>query len=492
MKHYHIAAGYRSRHSAASLIVLLFCSLTLSVLSSCSSDAPAAEADVEEIAAGQRLVIETIDELESVTVGQIPGTACYEGWHLEELSYECVDTIEMRALLMDARARFTSPAGDRSVEVSFEAEVGPRLVSVEYEPFAEVIPAHHNLSTGQYPGVYRYRNYSDGSRVGPDIFRDYGHPIQISAVATGRSFGEIDYKTVAGSEGLNGQFYRGGRFYDVDESTISSYNINAIAYDRNGRMYSGNDIFPDVFGYDYGKALVDAGNKEYSLMRDNFYDYDPSRLYNMDDDTTRTALTMCKDVPIAPGATQFQKDNRNLQPGYYYREGIWHNDKKIVGFRSEFSKLNWDNAIAAGLYYQAILYSQYLIIDGRLIHFNFENLFDFKVLSDEVSVTKTNDAVIVNKQLDVSFYGEFFTNLSTLTVHKTSGPEEIIYDDRDSNEIERNDAEELENARNKAGSRSGDSGLLPLPDGGGIVIDRSLPASVRDITRSRTIKSCRL
>ena len=180
-----LAADYHTmRHKFLQSVARVSLLAALPLLNQACSDAPDMLTDIEEeIAAKNMPTIDpdsiykfaTIEELESLAPATLAeGLAEYK---LKQLSYECTDTIELRALRYDVTATLTSPAGQQTT-LAFKADVGPELVSVEYYPGGEWIPAHDNLELSFYPYVERYRNYSDGTRIGPDMFYDYGHPLQ--------------------------------------------------------------------------------------------------------------------------------------------------------------------------------------------------------------------------------------------------------------------------------------------------------------------------
>ena len=178
MKHYY----FRSRLLwGLKLLCIVLTSTTL--MHSCSADSSDFPADPDEtkqnltsLKQDSVLRFPTIDKLENLSVSDIPGN--YSGYTLTELNYECVDTIELRALRFNVKATLQSP-DQQTTNIIFTADVGPELVSVEYYPSVQWIPAHHNMEHNYFGMVERYRNYSDGSRIGPDEFYDYGHPTKI-------------------------------------------------------------------------------------------------------------------------------------------------------------------------------------------------------------------------------------------------------------------------------------------------------------------------
>jgi len=88
--------------------------------------------------------------------------------------YEVTATFSQKAVAEDIRTE--TPGVDIEYVVSYVGAVELKLVKVEYIPSGEWVDPHHNMALAYYAKVERYRTYSNGKRVGPDVFYDYGHP----------------------------------------------------------------------------------------------------------------------------------------------------------------------------------------------------------------------------------------------------------------------------------------------------------------------------
>ncbi len=247
MKHSYSKSGIF--HAILTLGIFL---TSLTLLASCSNDlddfSSAKEENNSNITTSKDdsvLRFLTIDELENISVSDIPGD--HVGYELKELSYQCVDTIQLRALRFDVTAKLRSSSNQEKV-ISFSAEVGPELVSVEYYPGGEMTPPHDNFTFCYWPKVERYRNYSDGSRIGPDEFYDFGH-------FQGLELAYIDQEgdpSIISKEGLTpwwigyvnpeAEFYKDGVFCAYGK-TLFEYNLNTKEIGGNGAIFSGEDYF---------------------------------------------------------------------------------------------------------------------------------------------------------------------------------------------------------------------------------------------------------
>lgn len=484
--------------------------LALSILASCSQtdDIPEMqqETPVEEVVPDTRLRLSSIGELENISTESIPGAENYSGWQLESLTYNCIDTIEQRALLMDVEATLISGT-NREVTLRFLSEVGPELVSVEYYPKVEVVAAHHNMLHGVYPRVERYRNYSDGSRIGPDLFYDLGHPVAggpgtvVKALSYDHSLWQESPDTwVGGNINPEYAFVENGKYSLYGKTEVGYFNTNACAYNEKGEYFSGEDLFPDEFTTH--EVSVDFSAVDYNIYKNDFYGltiggngnprYMLSRGYNMDDDTTKIAMNLCKDVPMAKNAPQFSEDTQNLTPGFYFSNFVNYHNYKSYHLQSNGEP--FFNATVAKTHHSISFYSQYLIIDGRLIHFN--DVCNFRSAGFRHQLTKSQDMLQLRVETEWQLYGEKFMSRGDLILYKKNGPEEIVYDARDYGNLNDNDQSELDKAKSRARTTSKfpesedyNNGLMPRPDGKTVKMDTTLPSSIQSMPRSRTIKT---
>lgn len=365
----------------------------LPIFNQACSDAPDMLADIEEEIASKNMPtfdpdsiykFATIEELESLAPATLAeGLAEYE---LTQLSYECTDTIELRALRYDVTATLTSPAGQQTT-LAFTADVGPELVSVEYYPGGEWIPAHDNMEFAFYPYVERYRNYSDGTRVGPDMFYDYGHPFwgrsYVQSPQTRAELGEFILSYNISTWGEGGPILVEDDYDDPKDGFFCTHFVEQIEINTNatvwmeGRQFSGEDLVPhhpnwwntgDYYRFD---SLTPLFGNYYSRS------YFDSRLF----DPKNEDLMICRNVRDA-SPILYPDDTRSLEPGFYFTD---FKDKKqfepyaVSKVWEYFSTENYAAGFTIGDYFDGHI--QYLVIDGRIIH------FDNLIMKDYVGMT---------------------------------------------------------------------------------------------------------
>lgn len=73
----------------------------------------------------------------------------------------------------------------------------------------------------------------------------------------------------------------------------------------------------------------------------------------------------------------------------------------------------------------------------------------------------------------------------------------VLYDESSSESLTENDKAELENAKSRvpkmlAEPSSDNNGLMPRPDGKSVVMDNTLPSSVKSLPKRRTVKAIKL
>lgn len=468
--------------------------LIISLLSSCSSSEPFEEGDLlpdrQAETVADVVKFASIEDLEGLSADKIPGNN--SGYEITSLSYECVDTIELRALLLDVTAtlKSKSPAsGSDTRTVKFSAEVGPELVSVEYVPGGETEPVHHNMLPAFFPQVERYRNYSDGSRIGPDKFFDFGHSIE-GGYGNGGEFHNSIYsyepELVPSWIGANinpeAIFYENGWHCYYERGRLK-VNINAVFRTEDGETYYGDDLLPIISqieenrGYSERISMFETfkydfyGEHEFGGL--NYYEYSAEE---------PDYVNMCRNVPDV-SVKPFPKDEKSLSTGWYcgltnvYTPETCRFVQRyatIEGYDPRFSSFSLSGAT---IFWFSL---QYLVIDGRIIHF--VDLCDYKYLGRDVSVNRTGDGYrchLVNK---FSVYGANYKLICDFDVIPVNG-EHIELDYRDYRSINKIDI------GNKEGSVIGSRSSEPITiynSGKTIKIDTSLPESVRNISKSRT------
>ena len=512
MRHSYCRSGVFSTFQA-----LVFFLTSLALLASCSNELDdfsieQNEDNVTSVSTKDDSVLrfKTIDELENISVSDIPGDN--DGFELKELSYECVDTIEFRALRFDVKAKLCSSSNKERV-VNFAAEVGPELVSVEYYPGGEMVPAHDNMATAFYPKVERYRNYSDGSRIGPDEFYDYGHFITVICtpqedvfVMSYPSIKRYDMLSIPtwispGHINLDKDYYEDGIYYYKEKGFIE-HNLNTTLIESDGTTYRGEDFF-NIFQINNIYDEPFRRNQSAQLIGNYYavphYDSDnwpqpgylPSLLYDNVDDEFKEIVNLCRNVPdISPLA--FPTDSTSLVPGWYFGQF----SDRYDGICKLFSKHNieMDNLFSSKcIYFNASIvgYLQYLVIDNRIIHFDdyaLNGYVGIENIKPVQNITKTSDGYFIRTEIEAKLNGEKFKSIYDIEMNGVDGPDEIV-DKSSYGSIENNDRNELDMLVTERGvTRSASSTEKVIrKDGKLISIERSLPNSVRYINKTRTI-----
>lgn len=512
MKHFYCRSGIFRIFQTFGIFLT-----SLTLLSSCSNELEEFSSELKEDKVtltstkdDSVLRFKTIDELENISIKDIPGDN--DGFELKELSYECVDTIELRALRFDVRATLCSSSNQKKV-ISFTAEVGPELVSVEYYPGGEMVPAHHNMRTAFYPKVERYRNYSDGSRIGPDEFYDNGHFLGIS-ISTQEVFFpyypsvtryEMDVIPIWIGNEINPEyeFFENGIFY-CKKKTMIEHNLNTKLIEDDGSIYYGEDffniiplseIYDEPFISEQSTQMIGKYYIQPHYDNDNFYvpGYITSLSYEDLDDEKSVWLNLCSDVPDV-SSVPYPKDTESLKTGWYFGNF----SDRFDGFNYLFSKHNitmdrlfFNKGIK--LFCSVWGHLQYLVIDNRIIHFDnyaLNGYVGIENIKPVQNITKTSDGYLIRTEIETKLYGEKFKSIYDIEMKGVAGPDEII-DNSSYDSLENNDRNELDMLTTKSGdTRSASSTEQVIrKDGKFFSIDRSLPYSLRLLNKTRTINS---
>lgn len=479
---------------------------SFTLLSSCSNELEDFSSDLKEDKVtltstkdDSVLRFKTIDELENISVSDIPGDN--DGFELRELSYECVDTIELRALRFDVKAKLASSSNQERV-ISFTAEVGPELVSVEYYPGGEIVPAHDNMMTAYYPKVERYRNYSDGSRIGPDEFYDYGHFVTFfihlgEGGMPQRSFGLQEISNVIPrwvGNGINpeSEWWDKGVFYN-HSSYILDYNLNTTVIEANGKTYSGEDLLPKniIPGiYDPSWYVKEVWLE---MVNNNYYEYyRPSREYYTDDPDTFEILNLCHGVEDK-SPIPYPTAREDLSYGWYYRP-VNDDWDECYGLNSIYFKDIYDNDHKTfDAHYFFYFYSQYLVIDGRIIHFDHLINKDYGGMKNSKltsRITKDSEGYLAHFEAETSLYGERFKSLLDVQIRANNGPSELI-DLSNYFNIDNGDIDELNSINNnftRSGNENGKERIIINEKHKSYMIDEKLPKAINNVRKFRTIK----
>lgn len=446
---------------------------------------PAPEAPLD-VASDSVLRFPAIADLESVTAADLPGG--FDGYEISELSYECVDTIQLRALRFDVTARLVSPSGSTAT-ITFPAEVGPQLVSVEYYPDGMIINAHHNMENNFYPRVDRYRNYSDGSRIGPDEFYDFGHPFatymgdgMVSTIpGVVINYNLIPF-TLPGSDNINPerQYVENGIAYEHTAAEML-FNLNITVILEDGRRYYGMDLLPIHLNLLHPWNRFESYNWQGMLASEARF---VSRPFNDPDGL----LSMCRDVPdVSP--KPFPADTKSRDVGFYF-DSLSEN---YYYFRPLQSNACYEDGVPFfSLGYMAtstrVCYS-FLIIDGRIIHYN-QFFEDSKYYTHprnmQTRVTNTSDGYLYQFESDHRIWGDRVHHTHDYYIRPYYGPYTLI-DLSGGSWAVPNSASSAVAPAGRGEAESADCN--PRPDGTYLKIDRTLPASLRSVQRSRTINN---
>lgn len=510
MKHYYFQSRLLQR---INILSILLSAVTLTV--GCTSDLGDGLADPKATEIKQTVEKDdsilrflTIEDLENITLSDIPGD--YSGYELTELTYECTDTIELRALRFNVIATLQS-TGRQKINVSFTADVGPDLVSVEYYPGGEIIPAHDNMMTAFYPKVERYRNYSDGSRIGPDEFYDYGHFLGIY-IGTQDGFfmvhpSVINYDmdvipTFIGNQINPESIYFENGIYYQKHKTIIEHNLNTTVIAENGSTYKGEDFFNiipvdlnQIYGIPFIREETSQITNYYSTPHDDAEGwpvpgYRSSRTYDeyLDKDYW---LNLCCNVPdVSP--VPFPNDTESLKSGWYY--GEFSDRFDCCGYLFSRYNIGRDKLLFGScidLYLSVVVYLQYLVIDNRIIHFNDLALKDYcgiRNMNPKQTITKTSDGYLVTTEQEVKLYGERLKNIYEIEMKGIQGPEDFI-DNSSYYQMGCEDKEELDELSTRSADQlSEKKTLIPREDGKIMVINRQLPNTLNNYKTRSTLK----
>lgn len=433
----------------------------------------------------------TIADLESLTTADLPGD--FAGYELTDLSYECVDTIELRALRLNVTAGLSNPAGQKRT-LTFTADVGPELVSVEYYPCSEMFPPSYNMDTRFYPHVERYRNYSDGSRIGPDLFYDYGHffgiyttTYNVGVLSGYLEFTQEKYGIWDENGNINSKrdYYKDGIYYFYAE-TEARFNLNTTVILEDGREYHGTDLLPinPIEGHriyeDYLNFSILNGLNDFNKCR-------PSRLIDDPDGI----LSMCIDVPdVSP--TPFPYDTESRRVGFYYGELL-----DLMDYTTDFASSavvddDWDHPsdykYCNNIRFGSIIvdvYAEYMVIDGRIIHFRemFKDYIGVPYFVPVPQISKVSDGYLIHLQIDEYMYNEHIRGVRDIHIKTYYGSPRVIDLSGGSWNVPASVQPDA-----AVSSRSSESdGCCPRPDGTYVKVDRRLPSSIESVKQSRTI-----
>lgn len=374
------------------------------------------------------------DELDNLTADALLGSN--SGKTLKTYNYECVDTINYSTLIFNIDAVLAAPDGTES-RITKTAEWSVELVSVEYYAGLRYEPPHHNIPIAYYAHVDRYRNYSDGSRIGPDEFLNYGHfdfysLDYLPPVSSNCWWGEMEcifpeevqnLPLISTIHYYEDMFSPTNPFAPNKEPIVVKYipleddgyhnyfgfrlKVNRNAYVIN--FFGVKLTMEELFSFDLNKEEPHYGGWEDDYTVQDFDVYRNSIDYGEMTDE-KTIFNVCKDVPVVNRDTilEVQRVDTDYGRGFYIPVNVSEANISTPGshqtswgwyyknFREvrqiwpyETYNYNNDYGMSWGSFgFSRESYCQYLHIDGRIIDFvEAYNLHQGPIIS---TVTRTS------------------------------------------------------------------------------------------------------
>ncbi len=298
--------------------------------------------------------------------------------------YEVTATFSQKAVAENVTDH--TPDIDVEYVVSYIGAIEIYLVDVEYIPSGEWVDPHHNLALAYYAKVERYRTYSNGKRVGPDEFYDYGH---FSGLGVGYGFVEGYHKWY--NEWVNGYPYTDTMIGDsikIVTQKIEFSNLGWFTYEL---------IEDRWLGYYPGSSLPQE------VVFPNYSLYRKSKLYDPEVDVAKDF-----DNPSYPS------DSR--PSGWYFYEYTQRKNYWIDWNLPDCG--NWGTGTLTIAF---TINDQFLVIDGRRIDFSpLHNLKTDYTLTETDFEEDDKKGKIAALELNGSFLGKNFyaAQIDTLYVAK--------------------------------------------------------------------------
>lgn len=297
--------------------------------------------------------------------------------------YEVVATFSQKAVPQNM------PEGTPSVEVEYVVKyigaVEIKMVMVEYFPggYLEYAPDKFPITPVIYwPYVERYRTYSNGKRVGPDTFYDYGHYIQFVVQNLGIGSGE--------------------GYFPIEEDWIYAgpfYTTNIGDSIKTMSQTFKTSWMPDNFNH----VILYEGYSDSSHHIGNWDKYITSNGYSDD------SFNLCKGVYCPDDWEEDSRPNGWYFNNFFYyyqcdeQTSIPNQPGFNIGFNSTFCLMYHD---------------QFLVIDGRRIDFRrLHNLrTDFNFTEQDFS-EPGKQGKIFKFEMDATYLGKHFYGAQTDTIY---------------------------------------------------------------------------
>lgn len=294
----------------------------------------------------------------------------------EATVYEVTATFSQKAVAKNVENVTTeTPEVELEYVVSYIGAVELTLVKVEYIPSGRWVDPHDNMVLAYYAKVERYRTYSNGKRVGPDEFFDYGHSVQLRYVTY--DLGRI--------------YFSDGAFWsEIYPSTVTEVGDSICTLTRSIQVSKLVELSAQV--------TTDRITSEVK-----FKDWNNYRLSAPED----ASLNLAKDFDNP----EYPRDDR--PSGWYYQLFMYS-----YGGRSMWKAAdNWNMQINT-LTADVDFYDQFLVIDGRRI--DFSKLHNLK-MEGSISETAFSDShkegEIHKVELRASYLGKNFYSSQTDSIY---------------------------------------------------------------------------
>lgn len=247
--------------------------------------------------------------------------------------YEVTATFRQKAVAENMIDR--TPDIDIEYVASYIGAIEIYLVDVEYIPSGEWVDPHDNMALAYYAKVERYRTYSNGKRVGPDEFYDYGH---LSAPCCGYGF-------VEGYHDWYGEWVNG---YPYTHTIIG----DSIAIVTQKIELSQLGTFEYVLEQDEWYSWPHGNNAEKDVFPNWSAPYWASKLYG-------------PEVDVAKGIDNSSYPEDSRPSGWYFYEYQRNKDYSIYWVTPKGGHCG-----SGTLTIDFTINDQFLVIDGRRIDFS--------------------------------------------------------------------------------------------------------------------------